>query len=401
MAPSTTAARPDAMAPSRTHEGSRCVYSLAFPWQRGRMRRHLSIALVVLASLSGCFKASESDDTDELGDTGATDDTPAICGDGTVGPDEDCDDGNTLDTDACTNACTSAICGDGIVRTGVEGCDDGNTDAGDGCSPTCELESCGDGQVQAGEQCDDGNADDTDACTSLCSEASCGDGFVQASVEACDDGNIADNDACLTSCELASCGDGFLQAGVETCDDGDDVDSDGCPTNCQNASCGDGFVHAGFEECDDGNTVSGDGCSDACISECGTDCWGASGCLTAAGRCIRFTCRAGSAGGSFCDSCMGWEEVSYQQWLNEGYCADISGKYRAEYGYAAACGGAGSSCCGSQAECGGGDWAWHFWDGGQTHYVGPCLGCMDVDNCTYWDEIDNSDYTRLSVCVRQ
>ena len=27
---------------------------------------------------------------------------------------EQCDDGNTIDTDACSNACRIAVCGDGI-----------------------------------------------------------------------------------------------------------------------------------------------------------------------------------------------------------------------------------------------------------------------------------------------
>jgi cysteine-rich repeat protein len=44
-----------------------------------------------------------------------------------------CDDGNDIDTDACTNACEPATCGDGIVHEGVEECDDGNQVDGDGC----------------------------------------------------------------------------------------------------------------------------------------------------------------------------------------------------------------------------------------------------------------------------
>src|SRR5262249_876252 len=48
---------------------------------------------------------------------------------------------------------------------------------------------CGNGVLDLGEDCDDGNTDNTDACTSECQPATCGDGFVQAGVEACDDGN--------------------------------------------------------------------------------------------------------------------------------------------------------------------------------------------------------------------
>jgi cysteine-rich repeat protein len=52
--------------------------------------------------------------------------------------DEACDDGNTVDDDECSNACTSAICGDGIVQTFLgETCDDGNTQSGDTCTSSC------------------------------------------------------------------------------------------------------------------------------------------------------------------------------------------------------------------------------------------------------------------------
>src|SRR6266404_8705249 len=36
-----------------------------------------------------------------------------------------------------------AICGDGIIRQGIEQCDDGNTEAGDGCSADCQMEPPG------------------------------------------------------------------------------------------------------------------------------------------------------------------------------------------------------------------------------------------------------------------
>jgi uncharacterized protein (TIGR03382 family) len=44
---------------------------------------------------------------------------------------------------------------------------------------------CGDGIVSDAEQCDDGNTDDTDGCTNRCTIATCGDGVVQANEE-CD-----------------------------------------------------------------------------------------------------------------------------------------------------------------------------------------------------------------------
>ncbi len=79
---------------------------------------------------------------------------------------------------------------------------------------------CGDGRIQSPEQCDDGNTVDTDGCTSLCKNARCGDSLVRAGVEECDDGNALNTDDCTNSCNAAKCGDGYVRAGVEECDDG-------------------------------------------------------------------------------------------------------------------------------------------------------------------------------------
>jgi cysteine-rich repeat protein len=49
-----------------------------------------------------------------------------------------------VNTDACLNACKAAKCGDGIVQMGVEECDDGNMVNNDGCSNMCTKgPSCG------------------------------------------------------------------------------------------------------------------------------------------------------------------------------------------------------------------------------------------------------------------
>lgn len=60
---------------------------------------------------------------------------------------------------------------------------------------------CGNGIVEQGEECDDGNLLDTDACTTQCLEATCGDGFVWEDIEYCDDGNNDDYDGCPIACE--------------------------------------------------------------------------------------------------------------------------------------------------------------------------------------------------------
>jgi cysteine-rich repeat protein len=71
---------------------------------------------------------------------------PAVCGDGEVYADtndplrfEECDDGNAIDGDGCSQCVRDAVCGDGTVDI-LEDCDDGNTASGDGCSATCDVE---------------------------------------------------------------------------------------------------------------------------------------------------------------------------------------------------------------------------------------------------------------------
>ena len=64
-----------------------------------------------------------------------------MCGDGVVDGDEECDDGNASNTDACTDACMHAVCGDGYIWSGIEECDDGNTQGGDECDASCQSEA--------------------------------------------------------------------------------------------------------------------------------------------------------------------------------------------------------------------------------------------------------------------
>ncbi len=65
--------------------------------------------------------------------------TASLCGNKVVNGGEQCDDGNNVDTDACTNACKTNVCGDGIVHAGVEQCDDGNSVDNDACSNACKA----------------------------------------------------------------------------------------------------------------------------------------------------------------------------------------------------------------------------------------------------------------------
>lgn len=122
--------------------------------------------------------AGELEDCDEGMDNSDTGDCTlacksATCGDELVWKDhEDCDDGNTVETDGCTNDCTT-ICGDGLV-IGVEECEDGNKADDDGCSASCKLESdCGNGRVDPEEVCDTGTGCSAD-CKTIDVGTACG-----------------------------------------------------------------------------------------------------------------------------------------------------------------------------------------------------------------------------------
>ncbi len=197
----------------------------------------------------------------------------SVCGDGIVELLEACDDGNTADGDYCSGDCfeITAVCGDSIVGPG-EACDDGNTSGGDYCSANCKFETaiCGDSIVGPGEACDDGNTSPGDYCRGDCKAitAICGDGVIGPG-EVCDDGNTNNGDLCSADCktETANCGDGIVGPG-EACDDGNTVDGDYCSADCttETAICGDSHVSPG-EACDDGNTDDGDYCSGDCTAE--------------------------------------------------------------------------------------------------------------------------------------
>jgi cysteine-rich repeat protein len=166
---------------------------------------------------------------------------PPFCGDGFVqaSAGEQCDAGaGNSNSGACLLSCAAARCGDGFVGPG-EQCDDGGQQDGDGCSRECAGEGglCGNGLIDVGEECDDGNGAATDECTNACKQAQCGDDIVRAGVEECDDGNTQDFDGCSSQCQ---------------------VEGEG--------GCGDG-VSGPAEECDDGNLQQGDGCSPTCTKE--------------------------------------------------------------------------------------------------------------------------------------
>lgn len=261
------------------------------------MKRYTWIAIAL--SCVACSSSDEGSDNDNLGAPAA------VCGDGVLSPDEECDgtlarvstcvdlgfaggqlacgSSCTLDTSACFE------CGDGRVTEGEE-CDGtalaGQTceDAGFApggtlaCTSTCQLDTsgctdCGNNIVDTAEECD-------------------GSDFLGASCisEGFDGGTLGCSDQCAFETDgCFECGDGLRQAG-ELCD-GTDLGGTTCEdlglisgalsctaacgfdtSSCE--SCGNGLLDDGEEcdqlqldgaRCEDFGLVSGFvGCTSSC-----------------------------------------------------------------------------------------------------------------------------------------
>jgi cysteine-rich repeat protein len=213
---------------------------------------------------------------------------------------EECDDGNPRNDDACVLNCRNARCGDGLVQRGVENCEPPNTPTCSASCRTIRPPTCGDGTLDPGEDCDDGNHSSEDDCLNDCRLATCGDGFVHERgtppFEECDDGNVAPGDGCSATCR-AECGNGVIDGactqgligspcssnagcdtppgagnGVcvgETCDPGAAAlcvpGPQVCSNVCRTLACGNGEVECD-EDCDLGpaNNVPGSGCTATC-----------------------------------------------------------------------------------------------------------------------------------------
>lgn len=357
------------------------------------------------------------------------------CGDGYVGVDEQCDDGDNNSGDGCSATCLeedgfdcvdvpsvcTTTCGDGVTA-GVEQCDDGNTTPGDGCDESCntEIQGCGDGEVVSGdgEECDDGGQAAFDGCDdqclveagwdcngspSVCTEI-CGDGLVvgdETVLGGCDDGNSTDGDGCDFQCQVedgyicvnepsqcqTGCDDGTI-AGIEQCDDGNSDSGDGCDASCQledgwdcsgeptvcAETCGDGTV-VGVEAqaggCDDGNSTVGDGCAADCTEEAGWTCTGEPS------SCIT-TCGDGVVAGT--EVCDDGDALDCAGGSCRGDCsADETG-----------CGD--GFLCGAEAAVGGCD------DGNNDNGDGCGVSCIEE---TGWDCIGEPSVCTLSCTVPQ
>jgi cysteine-rich repeat protein len=283
-----------------------------------------------------------------------------VCGDG-VQWFEQCDDGNVTGGDGCNaaceiepgftcpwgEACRVVVCGDSLQDSFAVGggsfdyeqCDDGNVLASDGCSDVCDLETgfvclepgvacrevvCGDGFQDGYFIPGEGGAGGSGGGSAagfggMMAGAGGGASYGTYYFEACDDGNVTPSDGCSATCVVEEgyicdlpgqpcrvpiCGDGFIDfipgeggsggaggsgmGGIggmaggfygtyEQCDDGNSSASDGCDAACRvepgfacwypgfpcrEIVCGDGIADWPDEQCDDGNAIPDDGCTD-------------------------------------------------------------------------------------------------------------------------------------------
>jgi cysteine-rich repeat protein len=155
-----------------------------------------------------------TDDVRNGGETGVDCGGPACPGCGAGGP---CNTGDDCQSQVCSEdgTCAAPVCGDGVLGPG-EDCDTAESTAT--CDEDCTLPECGDGVFNpVFEDCDEGAAN-TAACDRDCSAAECGDGLENpAAGEECDDGNAVDNDGCSAECQIQICGNGEVDPG-EDCD---------------------------------------------------------------------------------------------------------------------------------------------------------------------------------------
>ncbi len=205
----------------------------------------------------GIAAGSEACDDGNIDNTDACKNTCvyASCGDGVIQPDgaapgtadnEACDDAGESAT--CDDDCTAVACGDQRINEA------------------------------AGEQCDDGNSANTDACLNSCITASCGDSYLRAGIETCEPaGTGTCGGSCTEARGIGStteravapvikkgisrphCGNGIFEPlKGEVCDLGRfNGLSPLCDRSCNTTFCGDGVVQAGDEECEPDRATDG------------------------------------------------------------------------------------------------------------------------------------------------
>jgi len=257
-----------------------------------------------------------------------------FCGDGhRDDPSEQCDDGNSVNTDDCKNDCSDNTCGDEVINEGVETCETGDT-----TTCTAALGTAATGTASCNGTCDGWATVGACTRTYTCS-AKPTTGTIWNSVSSytqtwggsawspaddpvteyntsastttcryvCDTGYVWDGSACVT--DNTDCGNGTVDGGEE-CDDGNLVNTDACKNDCTDNICGDGVVNSGVELCEIGQTNT---CTAVLVvtsngdAPCNSDCTG----WVAVGNCTRlYNCPVKPATGTV------WNTVPYytQTW---------------------------------------------------------------------------------------
>ena len=205
-----------------------------------------------------------------LGGAGCTSDPE------TTGCGESCDPGFVCEANRCVQLCnTDFECASESDRC-IKGL----------CVSTSTLTGCGNKVREGEEECDDGNSNNSDGCLNNCIAAECGDGFIFiGGDEDCDDGSNNSDEwslgqQCNRSCSGYGpyCGDTVVEPVNETCE------GEECPTDasaCEdNDSCTTDTYSGSVDECTAlcTNTVitacsGGDSCCPAgCTSDDDSDC---------------------------------------------------------------------------------------------------------------------------------
>jgi cysteine-rich repeat protein len=136
------------------------------------------------------------------------------CGNGTLDPMEQCDDGNQNEEDGCTSLCeftcsNDADCDDLDECNGLETCSQSHRcvsgsalEDGEPCGPDmvcrggmCVGKDCGDGSRQPSEECDDGNEEDSDGCTRQCRFTCVSEDPSRNCANECDPEAVCDDDS--------------------------------------------------------------------------------------------------------------------------------------------------------------------------------------------------------------
>ncbi|MBI2395366.1 MAG: hypothetical protein HYV09_37700 [Deltaproteobacteria bacterium] len=184
----------------------------------------------------------------------------------------DCDNGNVCDGAETCNASTH-VCGSSSAPADGTTCTLAAGGSGTCKAKACVKAGCGNSLVEAGEDCDDGDTDDTDGCTKLCrftcaTAADCDDGNKCNGTETCDATTHKCSAGTAVTCSPKTGCTGTCDPATGACTYPDaDKDGSPCDKDCIDA---DPAVFPGAYECKDGkdNDCDGstaDGTAPSCI----------------------------------------------------------------------------------------------------------------------------------------